>query len=312
MVEQKVREPTVLLPYPGPSEAYCNDIFVYLRPETNGVIVESTLLRVIRNNSNYKNRIKLVYLANIPGDFIVENRIVEEHYGYKLYFTVKGKAVFTPFMKERFENYFHTPFEEAPIIGAFEALRVFNISHNELFEIRVPEEDMLLVDDQSIKKIDGYFVINYDIPAIINRNNYQTDIATMILRTNHSYDIIHEMIQDMGDALIKANILKSGKPLSRIFHYSRGPFDQIRDAIGYLYDMKGEHEALGKTTFCNYLLERGITMNNILYAMRYPIMHFRADSNNIIEDSLFSYTENDSFERALEKYLSITSQVILF
>ena len=81
MSKRPIEKPTVVIPYAGTSDDLrCRDIFVYLRPETNGVLAESSLLRVIGNSSLYRERIELIYLANIPGEFIIENKIVEDHY----------------------------------------------------------------------------------------------------------------------------------------------------------------------------------------------------------------------------------------
>lgn len=307
-----VRLPTILIPYPGPCEhSGCHNVFVYLRPETNGVRVESTMLRVVHTHPRYKERMKLAYLANIPGDFIVEKKIIEQHYVSELYFAVNGKSAFTEGMRKRFEEYFHTSFSEADIIGAFEAMKVFNIGYNELFNLWVPASEMLKVCGQSIKKYNNKYIINYDIPAILHKNNNQTDIAVMILRTDLTYTDIHEIIDAMGKALIQEHILDPGKPLSRIFHYSKGPFGQIRDAIGYLYTEDIRHVSFKSIAFADYLIKKGVTMHQILKAIRNPIMQFRDEDGTVIEEELFQYTADDSFEKAYKKYSSIVSQTIL-
>ena len=80
-MENSFRNPTVLIPYAGVcTDRSCHDVFVYLRPETNGVEVESTLFRVVKGNQEYRETVKLVYLANIHVSFIQRNRIVEQYY----------------------------------------------------------------------------------------------------------------------------------------------------------------------------------------------------------------------------------------
>ena len=99
-------EPKVLIPYPGPdASGNVQDIFVYLRPETNGVLVESTLLKVVKECRAAGVEISLIYLANIPGEFILGHHIVERHYAQKFYFAVHGKNAFTPAMKARVESF---------------------------------------------------------------------------------------------------------------------------------------------------------------------------------------------------------------
>jgi hypothetical protein len=306
------RLPTILIPYPGPcGHPGCHDVFVYLRPETNGVRVESTMLRVVHTHIQYKERMKLAYLANVPGDFIVEKRIIEQHYVSELYFAVNGKSALTEGMRKRFEQHFDTSFSEADIIGAFEAMKVFDLTYNELFNLWVPPSDMLKVSGQTLKKYKNTYIINYDIPAILHKNNNKTDIAVMILRADLTYGDIHKIVDAMGKALIREHILDPGKPLSRIFHYSKGPFGQIRDAIGYLYTEDIRHVPLKSIAFADYLLKKGVNMHQILEAINNPIMQFRGEDGSVIEDELFHYTADDSFEEAYKKFCSIISRMIV-
>lgn len=308
--EKESRKPTVIIEYPGPSDkGDCQDVFVYLRPETNGVQVESTLLRVVRSNPDYREHMKLIYLANIPGDFIVQHKIIEHHYASKLYFTSGGKRTFTPYMRKTFEEHFRVPFEGADIIGAFEALNRFSMNYNELFQLRVPASDLLTVHEQSIKKYGGAYIINYDIPAILHKNNNKTDIAVMIFRTCLDYALVHTVIDEMGEALIKDGILDPDKPLSRVFHYSKGPFGQIRDAIGYLYRAGDQHVPLEEINFCSFLQKRNITLHQILGCVRNPIGEFV--NHGVHEDSIFEYTKDNAFKEAYEKLNAFRSQVIL-
>ncbi|TFG65343.1 MAG: hypothetical protein E4H36_00275 [Spirochaetales bacterium] len=293
------RLPTVIVPYEGACPALdCQDIFVYLRPETNGVRVESILFRVIHDNAEYKSRVSLVYLANIPGDFIVSRKIVEEHYAAKLFFTVKGKSVFTGWMKERFQDYFKVSFEDAQLLGAFEALEVLGMTCDELFRLRVPQSSMLVLNGQSIKSYRGYYILNYDLPAVLHRNNNQTDVAVMIFRTNLSFEGIHLMISRMGEALTREDILHPEKPLSRVFHYSKGPFEQVLDAIGYLYRGDGSHVPLNDLTFCRYLLSKGMTLEEIIVLIKNPVMRFRISPSETREEDIFTFTRDQSFSEA--------------
>jgi hypothetical protein len=304
------RKPTVIIEYPGPSDkGDCQDVFVYLRPETNGVKVESTLLRVVRSNPEYREHMKLIYLANIPGEFIVKHRIIEHYYASKLYFTSGGKRTFTPYMRKTFEEHFGVSYEEADIIGAFEALKRFSMNYNDLFQLRVPASDLLTVHEQSIKKHRNVYIINYDIPALLHKNNNKTDIAVMIFRTCLNYALVHNVIDEMGRALIKDGILDPRKPLSRMFHYSKGPFGQIRDAIGYLYRTGDQHVPLEEINFCSYLRKQEITLRQIVGCVRNPIGEFANNGHH--EESIFEYTKDNAFNEAYEKLTALESQVVL-
>lgn len=311
-MDDQNRYPSILIPYPGPcADHSCHDIFVYLRPEVNGIKVESTLMRVVRNHKEYRDRIKLAYLANIPGDFIVRQKIVEKHYAGQLYFTRKGKEGFTPHMKLVFEEYFGCSFQKARLIGAFEAMDLLEIGYNELFNLWVPESDMLKVNGQTIKRYKDLFIVNYYIPAILHKNNNKTDIAVMIFRTDLTYEGIHEIFYEMGKALLSEEILHPGKPMSRIFHYSKSPFDQIRDAIGYLYSPEIRHVSLKKVTFADYLLQYNISMHQIVGTIKHPIICFRNGGNEVIEDEIYHYTEEKSFQESLDAFRAINSQFLL-
>jgi hypothetical protein len=306
-----IRTPQVVIPYPGPCETReCHDVFVYLRPETNNIRVESTLFRVVKNQHEFKDRIKLAYLANMPGDFIVENKIVEQHYKLQLYFATHGKEAFTNHMRLAFEAFFRESIDKARVVGSFEAMRILDMDYNELFNLWVPKEHMLEINGQTIKKFRDIYIVNYDIPAILHKNNKLTDIAVMIFRTDLKYEGIHQLIDNMGQALIDEHILDPGKPLSRIFHYSKGPFDQIRDAIGHLYTPEVKHISLKQIGFAHYLLQQGFSMYHILGAVRHPIMKFKQENGAIIEDDLFHYTANMSFQDAYHAFTTVHSQLI--
>ena len=300
--------PTVIIPYEGPPDsAVCRDIFVYLRPETNGVLVESTLLKVIQSTPLYKSHIQLVYLANIPGSFLATNRIVEDHYRYKLPFAIHGGRQFTPEMERRFTEHFLASFDAVDIVGAFEALRILQISADELFNKWVSTADVLILHCQTIKKIDGLYVVNYDMPALLHKNNAHTDIAVMIFRSTLEDGDFHQMIHRMAEELRKQGILGSNRSVGRAFHYSKGPFGQLLDARGYLYDQRGDHIPESELQFCRYLEKRGITSREITGALDNPIMVFRTEEGRI-EECLFPYTIDNTFEQAYRKISSCILQ----
>ena len=302
--------PTIMVPFTEKGQPDFHDIFVYLRPETNGILVESILLKVIQENPLYKSKIKLVYLANLPGDFIVRNRIVQKHYRLKLYFTGKGKSSFTPYMKETFEHHFRTDFESARIIGSFAALELFKMDYQELFNIWVDRRDMLVVNGQSIKKYNDAFIINYDLPAILHKNNTGTDIAVMMFRSELDYVDFYGMITRMEMALQREKILGDKVPVSRAFHYSKGPFEQLLDASGYLYDQEGKHIPLTENSFYRYLLRKNLTDQQILNCIENPVMRFRIADNFELEDDIKGFTAGDTYREAYNKLAQASSQYL--
>lgn len=297
--KRRVKLPTILMPFPGPqSEPDCQDIFLYLRPESNGVLVESVLFRVIKGKSDYCEKCKIVYLANIPGDFIVKHRIIRQHYAVKIRFAKLGKMAFTRDMRRKFSEYFQLPFKNAPLIGAFSALKRLKIHYEDLFKIRVPPEHFTIICGQTIKLYQGYFIVNYDIPALLHKNNRKTDIAVMICRSRLNKQEYHAMVEDMGEKLVAEKVVSQDRPLARTVHYSNGPFEQILDGIGYLYNDKGDHLPYSSLSFMRYLLEHGFSQEEILHVIRNPIMRFRTPQG-IIEESIFSITRDSTYKEAL-------------
>jgi hypothetical protein len=68
---------------------------------------------------------------------LAENRIIEDHYTLKVRFARQRKKGFTETMKAEFSNAFHVPFEEASIIGSFEALGKLQLTEQGLFPLWV-------------------------------------------------------------------------------------------------------------------------------------------------------------------------------
>lgn len=306
-----MRKPTVIVPYMGPDcSGTVEDIFLYLRPETNGVLVESILMRILRGNSLYRDNAELVYLANLPGDFIIQNHVVETHYSVNYRFACKGSTLFTESMKKDFEEYFNVPFEPTKIIGAFEALREFKLEPEELFNIWVPQEEMMHINGQSIKKYKNRYIINYNIPALLHKNNYSTDIAVMILRSSLDKGNFKKMIEEMQSVLIAQGLMDRAKPPSRYFHYSKGPFEQILDGSGYLYSSEGKHLSLENISFMEKLLKSGFSIKEINGVISNPIMCF-AEKNKLVEDNLFIRTRSNNFQEALDVLKSARYQIYL-
>jgi hypothetical protein len=308
----KERNPAVLIPYSGVSEDPAEqDIFVYLRPESNGVLVESAMLKVIERNPGYKKRLFLAYLANLPGEFIIRNRITEDHYPIKLKFAALGAKLFTPAMKKCFSREFGVDFSSAKILGSFTALVVLGMSPEELFNFWVSEKDIIITNDQTIKKIGEYYVVNCDIPHLVHMRYEDKNIAVMIFRTRMNYREFREIVNEMEDALLEAKILLPQRPSSRVFHYSKGPFEQVLDGLGYLYTPEAVHIPLSDLPFPRFLTSRGIGFPVLWGLIQNPIVRYTDAQGAPREDSLYNYTREDSYEEARKKILSITAQVFL-
>jgi hypothetical protein len=294
-----MEQPKVLVPFSVATDFEENqDIFVYLRPETNGVLTESTLFSVLRGSKVYASHTKMVYLANIPGEFLVSQRIIEEHYRLKVEFAHKGKELFTPSMIQRFEARFGEDFKNTEVLGAFQFIAKTGITEGELFHLWVDGNDFMVLNGQTIKRWKNIYIVNYDIPAILHKNNQQTDIAVFLLRSSLSAEEVRNMISDMEASLRSIGILKEGMPSSRAFHYSKGPFEQLLDARGFLYQVDGSHIPLKDVSFYRFLASNGLQDSNILRILDNPIMLFQLPNGEENESDVFSFTAGMSYEEA--------------
>ena len=309
MKSSSADRPQVLIPYPGPSDdAHEQDIFVYLRPESNGVLVESTMLKVVEHHPDYKQKLKLVYLANMPGTYILDQHIIENHYQLKLYFAVHGRKAFTPAMSERFAAYFDTSCEKADIVGSFEALKRLNMRPNELFQTWVPSDRMLAMNGQTVKLVQDLYVVNYDLPAILHKNSRSTDIAVMMFRTSVGFSHFKVLAGEMANALADAGLVDEHTPPSRLFHYSKGPFEGILDGLGYLCFSDGRRAQMDELSYARYLHAQGLGYDDIYALLRNPIACFERADGVTVEEDLLAYTMFDSYHEALSKVLRIRSQ----
>ncbi|MDR1932739.1 MAG: hypothetical protein LBQ57_07965 [Spirochaetales bacterium] len=304
--------PAVLIPYPGiSSNPEEQDIFVCLRPESNGVLVESIMLKVIQHNPEFKKRLVLVYLANLPGEFILRNRVTEDHYPVKIKFADLGSKIFTRAMKEAFSKRFKVDFARARILGAFEALDALSMSCEELFNTWVPDEDIMIINGQTIKKIRGAYVVNCDIPALLRIKYKGANIAVMIFRTSMNYAGFTQVVRLMEKALLDARVLLPERPTEHIFHYSKGPFEQVSDGMGYLYTPDAVHIPLADLPFSRFLASRGLDFSILRGLLLHPVVQYERADGTLREENIYVYTRGASYEEAWEKVGAIKSQALL-
>lgn len=293
-------KPDILVPYRGASDAKnSQDVFVFMRPDTNGVLGEKAVMSTIRNCPEYtRQKIQLIYLANVPSRILISQHIYERYYSLKIHFATHGRAYFTPHMKRAFSAYFNTPFDTAHVIGAFEALQTLSMSTEELFSLRVDAKDMCTLSGQSIKKHRGSFIVNYDIPSLLHRYSLRYDIAVMCFRIHTSYEYFNLLTEEMRVRMVRENIIAKDALLGSVFHYSYGPFDQLRDGISFLWDEQGRSVGLEQLSFARYLRERGVSMEAVRHLLQNPIVILKNDEGKTEEISIIDYTRGTSYSEA--------------
>lgn len=296
------RTPSILIPYGGVTDdGRTQDVFVLMRPETNGIIGEKVVMNTIRCCPEYAAKeIHIVYLANIPSDTLIAKKIYERYHALKIHFATRGGAIFTPAMRRTFSAYFNEEFDAQRVIGAFPALNVLSITAEELFAVRVGAENMLTLNGQSIKKYKGYFIVNYNAPALVHRYSLQYDIAVMCFRMDKSYDYFEPLTQKMRAELIAERAIAEDALIGSAFHYSHGPFDQLRDGASFLLNKYDDHIDLDQLSFARYLRQRQITIDTIEHLIINPIVIMLDQHGDEQEVSICDYTRGKSYAEAYE------------
>lgn len=303
--QNEIRKPTIVLPYiPSTGVEGEKDLFIYLRPETNGVKVESLIFSVIHDNPLFRDSISLVYLANLPGDFVSDHNVIERHYALKCEMARKGQECFTDLMIEKFENWYGVKWGDVKIVAAYEALELLNISSKELFDLWVSDQDFLYIHGQSVKKVGDLYVINYDIPELLKKNSTKTDIAVMVFRTVLSNRQLTTLISKMETSLKEGGAIDPKTPPRRCFHYTKSPLEEILDGQGYLYDESGEVVNIEQISFVSYLLKKGVDFDHIFRLIFSPIVTIKEGTIEK-EVYLYDYLMGDSYEEAYEKISKI-------
>jgi hypothetical protein len=168
------------------------------------------------------------------------------------------------------------------------------LDEDQLFKVWVPVYDLLDLEGQLVKRIEAdLFVVNYDIPALLNKHHPTSDVAAMVFRTELSYDEFKPAVDQIRQSLVNEGLLDPDKPEHRVFHWSRGPFEQLLDAQGYVYNVRDEPVPLGELAFGRYLLDHGETEETILAALGDPF----ATGRNLFTTTLF-----DTFDQAYARY----------
>ncbi len=330
-------KPYIIKQYSGKGKPGEQDIFLFFRPKTNGYKIESVILNAFRNSPMYPASVWLEYMANLPGLFLSQDNVMHKYYEHKYYFARKGKQAFTPSMRRKFENRFHKNFQESCVLGAYEALRYLKAKEGTL-SLKCPCTDTgtsRYIEGQRVsmfrtKENKEVFVVNGDIPALMKQHYDGTNCAVLLFRTTLSYEELKPLIRTAIESLYKEKKNIAGEmegddetheyfdlsdeaffrgAYKRFFSYSNGPFEQLHDAMNFLYDAHGQHIDLGELSFSNYLLERGVSSRSLATMLRYPVGHF--DVNNSWEEhSLFSLTYQMGYENAYEVYRSMRSQLM--
>ena len=309
--DARMREPTVMIAYAGPDPAGdTQDITVHVRPETNRIEVESALVRALRPTARHSGSLVPVYLANLPGDFMLAKQVVLKHYADRVHFARVGGAGFTPWMRQEFRRRVGVECDPAWVLGGFQAIAQLALSPNALFALRVPGADLWTICGQQIKRHRDRFLVNPSLPAVLAKVTPESNVFVLVLRCGLAAPDFVELVQQAAAGMRANGLLSASGPISHLFHYSKGPFESVLDCQGYLWSPEGIAAASDQISFVRYLTDRGHPLQRILEVVGNPIVSYRSQGE-YREDSIFSLTAGCSSAEAEEVFRELSSVVRL-
>lgn len=269
-------KPDVLIPYNRNYNNLLPSVVIYVRPQTNLLKYETAILNAVQKFGD------VTYLANINGRIFCRDFLVAQHYSTEYYFAVYAKKAIAQFpeMVDEFEEYFNVSFNEAQIISAFDAPHFLGITQDELFDIFTDEKDFKLFYGQTVKRINGYYIVNYDLPSIMGRYTPESNIFVIAVQL-HNLDLdLHELNRGLFESLknnIATPIIDEHKymrhewmeKVKRTYHISKGHINAIFDMTDFVFVNENEHLKIEETPFGKYIIDKKIMDANDLDKLKY-------------------------------------------
>ena len=307
----KIR-PDVLIQYMNNDTTDLPTAVIYVRPKTNLVKYEKEILVGLQPYAD------VIYLANLNGKLFIKNALILEHYSTQYKFSIMGKEEVKKYseMKKKIEKFFDRDFDSMKIIGAFDAMLEMNLTADALFNIIVEKKDFLKLYGQTIKKVKDYYIVNYNIPAILEKYTPTANIFVVAVRLkdkNTSLKLLDQSIfeniqNDKNTPIIdedKLGKLKWNEKIRRTYHISRNHIIAMFDMMDFVFKSNGDHIKLEEIPFAKWLFDRGnINEQQLLQLKDYAIVYIRKNRKkklvNILEESM-----HKNFEECEELLKSI-------
>lgn len=269
-------KPDVLIPYNKNYNNLLPSVVIYVRPQTNLLKYETAILTAVQKFGD------VTYLANINGRIFCRDFLVAQHYSTEYYFAVYAKKAIAQFpeMIDEFEKHFNVSFNDAKIISAFDAPHFLGITPDELFDIFTDERDFKLFYGQTIKRINGYYIVNYDLPSIMGCYTPESNIFVVAVQL-HSLNLdLHELNYGLFESLknnIATPIIDEHKytqhewkeKVKRTYHISKGHINAIFDMTDFIFVNENEHLKIEETPFGRYIIEKKIMDAEDLNKLKY-------------------------------------------
>ncbi len=282
-------KPDVIIPYIQTDSPMNPLTVVYVRPQTNKLNYETAIIKGVQDFGD------IIYLANLNGKLFIKNALILEHYSTQYIFSIYAKHEIAkyPEMIDKFESHFKVKFDEANIIGSFDALLSLNIDSETLFNTMVDDCDFLRMYEQTIKKIDNLYIVNYDIPAIIKKYDPESNIFVVAARFKDKNLKIEELNQAIFDNLknnMSTPIIDEDKykhmewweKVRRTYHISGNNIAACFDMIDFVYNTKGNNVTFDEIPFTHSLISKGIiTQEKLAYLKNYNLVRTNPDGKLI-------------------------------
>lgn len=282
----------ILIPYKF-DDKKSSIVVIAVRPETNKIDYESVII------SGCKDLASPVYMANLPGNFIRSNQIVSSHYRSQVIFARYPKENISkyPEMISLFEDKFQTSFATANIVGSFKAVNELRdetgLDEQELFHKLVPRKDFLEFYGHTIKKIGNFFIVNYDLPAVIHNYSSESNILVMALKikNNTPFHIVNKSIFDNFMKETSTDILDYEdrhkmewfNQVRRTYHISSSHIESMFDLKDYVFkdsthSVSFEETPLGHEISKNTFFDD--FENTMAYLKNNPLQYIINDNND--------------------------------
>jgi hypothetical protein len=303
-------KPDVLIDY-LPGDSNLPMAVVYVRPETNEIHYEKSIILGIMPFAD------VVYLANLNGRLFIKDALILEHYSsqYKFAIYAKEEMAKYPEMVNEFENYFGVKFEKAKIIGAFEALLRMEITDEGMFNKIVIGKNFHRFYGQTIKKIENYYVVNYDIPAIIKRYVPQANVFALAIRfrtddvnfLSVNQSIFEQIKSNHAEIISEAKLkkLEWNEQIKRTYHISRNHVMAMFDMMDFIIKVNNTHINFTDTPFGKMLIEDYGFADEELYQLKENPLIYTQDKKLVyINEELDCPTMKECAEK-LKKLIGI-------
>jgi hypothetical protein len=272
-----------------------NDLFpvtvIYVRPESNNLAYENAIIKGIHQYTD------IIYMANLSGFLFIKDALVLEHHSSQYHFAILGKSEIAkyPEMVKKFEDHFKIKFEKAEIIGAFDALLKLKISQEELFDTFVNDKNFLRYYGQTIKKINNYYIINYDIPALIKKYTPGINVFIIVAKfkkpdisfVSLNQSISKEIMNNSKSPIITFNSdkykdLEWMNKVKRTYHFSHNHIMAMFDMIDFVFKKDGSHISFKETPLGNILIKNFVDENNLTKLKDYPIVYINQNNKKVL------------------------------